>query len=367
MKGSPKQRGPLVCVVVGTRPELIKMAPVLSELKRKKIRTLLIHTGQHYSPEMDAIFFKELGIQKPDYNLGVNTGAPGNVLGAMISQISDVLEKRTPDVVIVQGDTNSAFAGALAGNKSNIPVAHVEAGLRSYDRSMPEEINRVLVDHIADVLFAPTPLARKNLLAENIPSHRIKVVGNTVVDALRIHRPTKVTEKNVLHTHKVTAKKYSVLTLHRPANVDNPTTLKAILKGIAPALSYGPLLFPVHPRTRQRITQFGIILPDGIRLIDPVGYKTMLSLIRNAKVVLSDSGGLQEECSVLGTHCVTLRPNTERPEAIAVGGNVLAPHPKDIEKAITDVLTRKRWKQPFGSGRSAESIVETVLKKYGSV
>lgn len=352
-----------VGVVVGTRPELIKMAPVMQELSRRKIKTVLVHTGQHYSPELDAVFFKELGIPTPDYNLQVGSMPHGKMVGHMVEGVAGILSKEKMSVVLVQGDTNSALAGALASVMSGIPVAHVEAGLRSYDRTMPEEVNRVAIDHIAELLFAPTTTSRENLRKEGIASPQIKVVGNTVVDAVHTHFPPPSAQKKVLERFKLAPKTYFILTLHRPSNVDSTERLQQILSHIGAHTEGKKVLFPVHPRTRAQIEK-GIKFPKEIDLIQPIGYFDMLALIAHAEAVLTDSGGLQEETAILGIPCVTIRPNTERPETLVHNRNVLVPQPRAIGAALNRVRKARKRKHPFGKGDTARRIVTEIQKKY---
>lgn len=354
-----------LAIIVGTRPEIIKMAPIIKRCDQTRTRYVLIHTGQHYSPELDAIFFEEFGLPPPAYNLGAGSGKAVDTISAMLHGIQGVLDAERPTAVLVQGDTNSAFAGAFAANKNGLPVGHVEAGLRSYDRSMPEEINRVLIDHVSDVLFAPTEQSRENIMRENIPQDRIHVVGNTIVDVVGRYLPDSAEQRSILASFDVPSKEYGVLTLHRPGNVDDPLRLGAIIEGIGEGWrSDRPLLFFVHPRTREVLKASRIRLPDSIRLAEPIGYRNMLTLMKNAHLVLTDSGGLQEEACILGTPCVTIRPNTERPETLAVGSNILAGRPEDIPSAIHTAVGFDAWQQPFGSGASA-AIVDAMRTLYG--
>lgn len=362
MKAKQKFR---VGVVVGTRPELIKMAPVLRELSRQKIETLLIHTGQHYSPELDAVFFENLHIPTPDYNLRVGSAPHGTMVGLMIQGVAEILAREKLSVLLVQGDTNSALAGALAGAMSGIPVGHVEAGLRSYDRTMPEETNRVAVDHLADILFAPTSVSRENLQKEGIANARIRVVGNTVVDAVREHIPSAKEQRKTLDHFGLLPQEYLLLTLHRPSNVDDSDRLRQIISHINLHAGNMRVLFPVHPRTRLKIEHDRIAIPERIEIIQPVGYFDMLSLIANANAVLSDSGGLQEETAILGIPCVTIRPNTERPESLVHGMNELAPNPRMIDAALKHVRAARKHRHPFGRGDTAERIVRELKKHYG--
>jgi UDP-N-acetylglucosamine 2-epimerase (non-hydrolysing) len=352
-------------IILGTRPEIIKMCPIVYELIDKGMDYFIIHTGQHYSFELDKVFFKDLRLSKPRYNLEVGSGEQGEMTGKMLIAIEDVLQKEKPDCVLVQGDTNSVLAGALAATKLGIKIGHIEAGNRSYDRNMPEEINRVLVDHISDFLFVPTDKARGNLLKEGIDKAKIFIVGNTIVDAVLQNINIARKETLILEELKISEKEYSLLTLHRPSNVDNKDSLVRIFNAFERLSEMGVnnILFPIHPRTEKNITNFGLQLPKNIKKIKPVGYLDMLILMDAANIILTDSGGLQEEACVLKTPCVTLRYNTERPETIDVGSNLLVGD--DVDKIVVGakkMLAKKtNWSNPFGDGYSAEQIIN-ILK-----
>ncbi|MCW4033728.1 MAG: UDP-N-acetylglucosamine 2-epimerase (non-hydrolyzing) [Candidatus Bathyarchaeota archaeon] len=350
-------------VVLGTRPEIIKMSPVIHELERRKLDYSILHTGQHYSYNMDKVFFDVLGLPDAAYNLDVGSGSHGKQTGRMLIEIEGVLEKERPDVVLVQGDTNTVLAGALAAAKLGIKIGHVEAGLRSYDRTMPEEVNRVLADHCSDYLFAPTEVSRKNLLAEGINEKKIFVVGNTVVDALLKNRGLAMGNGNVLDLLDLSPKEYCLVTVHRQENVDNKERFSNILQGLRQIWrEFGvPVVYPVHPRSRKQMETFGLHF-DGVRLVDPVDFLSFLQLESNAKLVLTDSGGVQEEACIFGVPCVTLRDNTERPETLEVGANMLAgTYPdKIVECAKTMVSKNGGWPNPFGDGTTGQQIVETL-------
>jgi UDP-N-acetylglucosamine 2-epimerase (non-hydrolysing) len=349
------------CVVLGTRPEIIKMSPVIRKFEADGLDYFMIHTGQHYSYEMDRIFFEELHLPQPSFNLDVGSGSHGHQTGRMLAGIEDILVKEKPDVVYVQGDTNTVLAGALAASKLHIKVGHVEAGLRSFDRGMPEEVNRVVADHVSDLLFAPTEASRQLLLKEGIPAEKVFVTGNTIVDAvlenLKIAEGSTVLEKLGVRPHA-----YMLTTMHRQENVDDKARLGDILEGLgAVAAEHGmPLIFPVHPRTRKMMETFGLKVPDSVRLIEPIGFMDFLKAEANARLVLTDSGGVQEESCILGVPCVTLRENTERPETIEVGANVLAGYRcGDIVKCARAMMKKgKGWQNPFGDGHAGERIID---------
>ncbi|MCZ7399990.1 MAG: UDP-N-acetylglucosamine 2-epimerase (non-hydrolyzing) [Candidatus Methanoperedens sp.] len=353
-------------IILGTRPEIIKMSPVIRECERKHIEHFILHTGQHYSYNMDMVFFEQLGLPDAKYNLDVGSGAHGEQTGKMLEGIEKVLMMEKPDAVLVQGDTNTVLAGALAAVKLGIKVGHVEAGLRSYDRRMPEEINRVLADHSSDYLFAPTEKSKNILLHEGIPESRIFVTGNTIVDA--VHQNLKIAkEKNTLNELDI-KQDYFLVTAHRQENVDDPVRFTGIIAGLE-RLSQEfniPVIYPIHPRSRKRIQEFGIKINGSIILIDPVDFLDFLQLESNARLVLTDSGGVQEETCILGVPCVTLRDNTERPETIEVGSNVLAgTEPGNIVECARDMLERgNKWNNPFGDGKAAERIGR-VIKSGG--
>lgn len=349
------------CIILGTRPEIIKMSPIIRECAKQSLDYFVIHTGQHYSYEMDRIFFKELELPLPKYNLDVGSGTHGHQTAKMLTGIEDILNLEKPDIVYVQGDTNTVLAGALAASKLHIKIGHVEAGLRSYDRSMPEETNRVIADHISDLLFAPTDGSKALLMKEGIPEERIFVTGNTIVDAVYQNREI-ARKSDILERLGLKPKSYLLSTLHRQENVDNKARLAEIIKGLElVAREYKVLLIlPMHPRTRKMIGEFGIPIPDCIRVIEPTGFMEFLVMEANALMVLTDSGGVQEESCILGVPCVTLRENTERPETIAVGANVLAGyHSEDILQSARAMAGKHGiWENPFGAGNACKLILE---------
>jgi UDP-N-acetylglucosamine 2-epimerase (non-hydrolysing) len=349
-------------VVLGTRPEIIKMSPVIQEFERKNLDYSILHTGQHYSYNMDKVFFDVLNLPDATYNLDVGSGSHGEQTGKILIAIEELLKKDKPDVVLVEGDTNTVLAGALAAVKLGIKVAHVEAGLRSYDRTMPEEINRILADHCSDYLFSPTNVSKKNLLTEGIVEEKIFVVGNTVVDALS--KSSKLNKYNdVLDRFGLESRGYCVVTVHRQENVDDKERFSSILSGLNGIWKeFGiPVVYPVHPRSRKRMDEFGL-QSKGVMLVDPVDFLSFLKLEKNAKLILTDSGGVQEEACVFGVPCVTLRDNTERPETIEVGANMLAGTNSDkiVNCAKIMIIKNDCWNQPFGDGTSGKKIVEEL-------
>ncbi|MDI6916876.1 MAG: UDP-N-acetylglucosamine 2-epimerase (non-hydrolyzing) [Thermoplasmatales archaeon] len=361
-----------VCIVVGTRPEIIKMSPVIRECEKRKLNYMLIHTGQHYSYNMDKIFFDDLEIKEPKYKLdiGKKYSTDCSQAGEMIKGIEKVLTKEKPDIVLVEGDTNSVLAGAISSVKLHIKTGHVEAGLRSFDRGMPEEINRILTDHCSDLLFAPTKISKQNLLNEGISKKKIFVTGNTIVDA--IHQNLKIAKKKSKIMNDLgTGDEYALLTVHRQENVDVKQRFSNIILALT-KIDF-PVIFPIHPRSRKMAKRFKLYnnLKNAVRLIEPVGYLNFLNLLSSARLVLTDSGGIQEEACILNTPCLTLRDNTERPETIEAGANYLVgTNPKRIVKMVNKILNNRVFekrmrnaKNPFGDGRSGRRIIQTVIQE----
>jgi UDP-N-acetylglucosamine 2-epimerase (non-hydrolysing) len=317
---------------------------------------------------MDKVFFDVLNLPEVSYNLDVGSGSHGNQTGKMLIGIESVLKKEQPDVVLVQGDTNTVLAGALVAAKLVIKVAHVEAGLRSFDRTMPEEVNRVLADHCSDYLFAPTEVSKNNLVREGIDETKIFVVGNTVVDALsKFCKPND--NSKVLAEFGLSPNGYCLVTVHRQENVDNKERFKNILSGLAQIrreLGF-PVVYPIHPRSRKQMKAFGLT-SDAFNLVDPVDFLSFLQLESNAKLILTDSGGVQEEACIFGVPCVTLRDNTERPETVDVGANILAGTNPDkiISCAKTMASKRSSWLNPFGDGTTGKKIADVLLASQNS-
>ena len=353
-----------ISIILGTRPEIIKMSPVIRELENQTLDYFILHTGQHYSYNLDKIFFEDLELPAAKYNLDVGSGTHAEETGKMLIGIEKVLKEEKPDVVLVEGDTNTVLAGALAASKLHIKVGHVEAGLRSYDRTMPEEINRVLADHVSDYLFAPTEQAKQNLLREGIEENKIFVTGNTIVDAVYQNLGIAERKVDVLNKLNLSSKEYFLITAHRQENVDIKERLKGILEGLE--LVYDefnfPIIYPIHPRTMKKINEFGLEVQNGIRLIEPRGFLEFLQLEANAKLVLTDSGGVQEEACILKVPCVTLRDNTERPETLEVGSNILAGvNQNKILEDVKFMLNKERnWKNPFGDGWAGSMIIKIL-------
>lgn len=352
-----------ICIILGTRPEIIKMSPVIRACEKQRLDYFILHTGQHYSYTMDRVFFEQLELPEAKYNLDVGSGKHGEQTGKILSGVEPVLQKERPDVVLVEGDTNTVLAGALAATKLHIDVGHVEAGLRSYDRRMPEEINRVLTDHCSDYLFAPTETARRILLGEGIPDTKIFVTGNTIVDAVFQNLEIAKDRNNALNDLHLEPKNYFLVTAHRQENVDVKERFKGIISGLELVSDeFGlPVIYPIHPRARKMMNHFGL-KANGIEFIEPVDYLSFLQLESKAKLVLTDSGGVQEETCILGVPCVTLRDNTERPETLEVGSNMLVgTEPEKIFEGVKLMLERENnWENPFGDGKAGKRIVEIL-------
>ena len=390
-------------LVAGARPNFMKIAPLMRAIQayndksNTKISPFLVHTGQHYDINMSDSFFKDLSLPKPDVYLGVGSGTHGEQTGKILIEFEKVLLKEKPDTVIVVGDVNSTLAGTLAAVKLCIPVAHVEAGLRSFDRRMPEEINRIVTDSLSDYLFTTSPEADENLLREGITKEKVFPVGNIMIDSLLFNleeaKKTDILEQLALRPKSleyscVETTDYCLLTLHRPANVDQKESLTRIVQGLLTISSKLPVIFPIHPRTLKQVKKFGMescfeiqpsphlesgdyyngnYLKAKIHCFDPFSYLEFINLMANAKVILTDSGGIQEETTVLGIPCITLRDTTERPITLTQGTNVLAEDDaQKIVKEVEKVLEGKKRKgtcPPFWDGHTAERIVRILSKK----
>jgi UDP-N-acetylglucosamine 2-epimerase len=348
-----------VLTVVGARPQFVKAAAV-SRVLRTAAREIMVHTGQHYDARMSQIFFDELNIPTPDYNLEVGSGHHGQQTGEMLQRLEPILEKEMPDWVMVYGDTNSTLAGALTASKLYIPVAHVEAGLRSFNRRMPEEINRVLTDHISDLLFCPSNVAVENLAKEGI-TNGVYEVGDVMADALQHAVKSAGESPEILARLKLSPKQYILATVHRAENTDNPERMAAILKAFASVEDI--ILFPVHPRTRKVLISQGLTVSPNVMMIEPVGYIEMAALEKNARMILTDSGGVQKEAYWLGIPCITLRDETEWVETVDSGWNQLTG--VDQEKIVYMI---KEFPIPaqhislYGDGSASEKIVQMILK-----
>ena len=363
-----------IATIIGTRPEIIKMAPILDLLEKNRINNILIHTGQHYDHEMSQQFFTDLELKKPDYNIGVGSNSHGKQTADMINSLEDILIEEKPDIVMVQGDTNAVLAGALTASKLHIAVGHVEAGLRSYDKTMPEEINRQIADICSTIYFVPTVESAVNLLFENINPHTIFITGNTIVDACLRHLKIAERKSNILNELGINGD-ILTLTLHRGENVDNPERLENIVEALL-ELDDITVVFPIHPRTLKNLNKFGFYdkleSAPHIKLTKPIGYLDFLLLLSKSKFVMTDSGGLQEEAITLNVPCMTLRYNTERPETVKADGNILVGAEKEkilkIYKQIsakTDIYNKmKNAKNPYGNGKASENILKVILETY---
>jgi UDP-N-acetylglucosamine 2-epimerase (non-hydrolysing) len=356
-----------VSIILGTRPEIIKFSPIIRECERLALDYFVLHTGQHYSYNMDMVFFEQLELPQARYNLDVGSGTHAEQTGKMLIGIEKVLSREKPDVVLVQGDTNTVLAGALAAAKLGLKVGHVEAGLRSYDREMPEEINRVLADHCSDLLFAPTAKAKEILLGEGIGARSIFVTGNTVVDAVYQNLEISKRKGMVSNVLGLEDGNYMLATVHRQENVDDEARFHAVLNGLQTVQEkFGfPVVYPIHPRAKKQLELFNLAT-NGIRVVEALDYLSFLRLESKAKLVLTDSGGVQEEACILGVPCVTLRYNTERPETLEVGANALAgTDPAEIVKKAELMLNKDRgWKNPFGDGKAGQKIVKVLRKQF---
>lgn len=344
------------------------MAPIIKELDTRKADYFILHTGQHYSYEMDRKFFEDLELREPHHNLNVGGNEYRKQIGQMIREISKILDQTRPDVILVQGDTNTVLAGAQAANKLGIKIGHHEAGLRSHNLTMLEETNRIITDHISDYLFCPTEDARNNLIEEGISEDKIFLTGNTVVDALLQNIELADKKVNILEKLSLSKKNYIVVTAHRAENVDIEERLAGILAGLKLVSEHFnlPIIYPMHPRTMNNIKKFGLVIPEGVKVIEPLGYFEFLQLEANAKLIITDSGGVQEEACILKIPCVTVRDETERPETIKAGMNILAgANPEKILEASQYMLEENKiWTNPFGDGQAGKRIVDHLLSFF---
>ena len=361
---------PVIMSVVGTRPEIIKMAPVIHELHdRSEFSNYIVHTGQHYDEELSEAFFETLSLPKPDENLAIGSGSQAVQTAAGLRGIEKAIENVKPAGVLAQGDTNAVLSAAIATSKCAPLFGHIEAGIRSGDRSMPEEVNRVVSDAVTDLAFAPTETAAKNLTRESTIG-AIHVTGNTIVDACRRHAEISARLSEIRPALGVDEQPFVVATIHRPLNTNNPKRLASILDALE-ACSY-PVLFPAHPRTQNAMDDIGYT-PDGaLRVVDPLDYLDFLDLLRNAKYVVTDSGGIQEEASIFEVPCLTVRPNTERPETVDKGVNKLvtpdglAKRMAAFERDETELETMRGAPNLYGDGDAAERIVDHLARAIGS-
>lgn len=347
--------------VVGARPNFMKVAPVLTALGQKMgVRQTLVHTGQHYDANMSNVFFHQLGMPVPDVNLGVGAGSHAQQTAQVISRFEPVASELAPDLTLVYGDVNSTMAAALVCSKLQIRIGHVEAGLRSHDRSMPEEINRLIADQLADLLFTPSADGDENLCREGIPSHKIHRVGNVMIDTL-----VRLLPECSAYKPAGLPDRYALVTLHRPSNVDDPVWLKSLLLALEEIAKEIHVVFPIHPRTRQRMQELGLNASHGVELLDPAPYLSFLALQKDASVVITDSGGVQEETTFLGVPCLTLRENTERPITVTLGTNLVIG--RDLERLKREVQRILSGEKKAGSpvplwdGHASERIAQVVL------
>lgn len=351
-----------IVTVIGARPQFIKASVVSRAFKQceQEVEEVLVHTGQHYDANMSDIFFDELGISKPNYNLGVGGGSHGQNTGRMIEKIEEILLKEKPGWLVVYGDTDSTLAAALAAVKLHIPVAHIEAGLRSFNRRMPEEINRILTDHTASMLFAPTDEAVKHLLKEGIDASKIHQVGDVMFDVALEFSKKAERECDVLEALGLISKKYILATIHRQENTDNKSRLKTIIEGLS--TSNIPVILPLHPRTRKQLKEFNIEIKTPIYLTEPVGYLDMVLLEKNAKLIATDSGGIQKEAYFHQVPCITLRDETEWVELVDYGYNCLVgANKKKIEDALQSKPVKFSHKDIYGDGFAAKQIIQKLL------
>lgn len=360
-----------ILLIAGARPNFMKVAPIFGEMRRRNsdFDVKIVHTGQHYDAAMSDAFFTDLGMPRPDIYLGVGSGSHAVQTAKIMTEFEPVVIEEDPDWVVVVGDVNSTIACALVATKLGVKVAHVEAGLRSRDRAMPEEINRLLTDAISDLLLTTSQDADQNLKSEGVPEEKIRFVGNVMIDSLLEH--LKVSESSTVRDDiGIKEKEYGVVTLHRPSNVDERSTFAPLIDALIDVSQRLPLIFPVHPRTRAKITEFGLeeqIAASGIRLIEPLGYLDFMRLYSGARLVLTDSGGLQEETTALEIPCLTLRENTERPVTIELGTNILVGTDPDKIRANAfaelDGATNKAGSiPPLWDGKAASRICKELLE-----
>lgn len=354
-----------LALIFGTRPEIIKMSPFIKGLEARGRDFFIIHTGQHYSAQMDKVFWENFALPQAAYNLGVGSGTQATQVGNMMIGIEAVLIKEKPSAVVVYADPNSAIAGALAAAKLNIPIIQLEGGLRSYDRTMPEEVNRLVVDRLANYIFAPTKLQRAHLNKEGIVKN-VFVVGNLIADVVAEMLP-RVERQSVIHqTLGLKKGEYFLATVHRAGAVDDRKNFSDILEGLGQVSAHFklPVIYPMHPRAKKNMAEFELTVPRGVTLIEPADYFDFLALLAHAKVVLTDSGGLQEEGCILHVPVVSLRPNTERQETLALGSNVLSGYePKSILQKTKLMAKKKRtWRHPYGKD-VAKNMLDILEKK----
>jgi UDP-N-acetylglucosamine 2-epimerase (non-hydrolysing) len=357
--------------VVGARPNFIKIAPLDKAFRkyRKEVKHLICHTGQHFDDRMSKVFFEDLGLPRPDFYLGIGGGSHAEQTARIMLELEKVLVAEQPDLVIVPGDVNSTLAAALVASKMGIPVAHVEAGLRSFDNTMPEEINRIVTDVVSDYLFVSEHSGIRNLRDEGVDEHKIHFVGNIMIDSLEEHYEM-LEEHPVIEQMGLEKENYILATFHRPSNVDDEENLKALMDTLKRLSKERPLVFPVHPRTRKNLAAFGLDkrLPKGLILTEPLGYIEFLALMRYAELVITDSGGIQEETTYMGVQCITVRKNTERPVTIDVGTNhLVGTDLEKVEKVAMDILggiTKPGRIPEMWDGKTGKRIAEIIVESF---
>jgi UDP-N-acetylglucosamine 2-epimerase (non-hydrolysing) len=361
----------LLQLVFGTRPEIIKMAPIIRACQAKGVPLVLTCTGQHYDHQLIGIFLEELDLPTPDENMHVGSGMHGAQTGRMLALLEESFHARKPNMVLAQGDTNSVLAAALASTKLHIPFGHIEAGLRSRDRQMPEEINRILADHCAELCFAPTEEAAANLCAENIPESRVALTGNTIADASLQHLPMAEARGKALRRLGLTPRQFVIVTCHRDSNVDDPGRLSEILRALGRVAQHLPVALPLHPRTRDSVQRNGLenfLAP--LKVTEPLGYLDFLQLLAEARFAITDSGGVQEEASILQTPCLTIRDSTERPETVRAGVNRVIGMAETaiVEHSLALIHDENVWESMrghphlFGDGRAGARIVARIVE-----
>jgi UDP-N-acetylglucosamine 2-epimerase (non-hydrolysing) len=353
----------LVCNVVGARPNFMKIGPIVHALRRRGIAQFLVHTGQHYDTNMSKVFFEELGLPEPNIYLDIGSDTHARQTARVMIEFEKICEQQRPDLVVVGGDVNSTLAAALVAAKLLIPIAHVEAGLRSFDRTMPEEINRILTDQLSELLFTTEESANEHLRREGVADQQIFHVGNCMVDTLMQHVECAI-ERAPWRAFSLKQSNYALLTLHRPSNVDSPEMLSALLGTIAQVSNRLPVLFPVHPRTRARMANWAISVPSSVVLCEPLPYLTFLGLMARSTCVLTDSGGIQEETTALGVPCLTLRSNTERPITVTHGTNRLIGGDAALLMRHVESIIAGDWPQgmcpDLWDGHAAERVVDVI-------
>lgn len=359
--------------IVGARPNFMKVAPLHRAFqKRSEIESKIVHTGQHYDAKMSDVFFNQLELPQPHYFLGIGGGTHAQQTAKIMLEFEKVMEKEQPDLVLVVGDVTSTIACALVASKMHVPIAHVEAGLRSGDRRMPEEINRILTDSISDLLFVTEQAGIDNLKREGVPNEKVFMVGNCMIDSL-VHYRQKAQQLRVLADFGVTHGEYVLITMHRPANVDTAEGLSSILQIVADTVKYKKVIFPIHPRTRSNIEKFGLndqlASIEGILLTEPQGYLEFLHLMENSALVVTDSGGIQEETTYLQVPCLTFRDSTERPVTVELGTNQLLAdlNPQTVHEKVVEILegrTKQGIIPPLWDGKAAERIADILVQKF---